>query len=696
MTVNTATSTATYTGNGSTTSFPVSFYFLVNTDLQVLQKVAATGLVKTLGLNSDYTLTGAGVESGGTLTMTVAPAAGDTLYIARNVSAVQQTAYPTNSPFPAASHEMALDRLTMLAQQIQTAGALALQRSPLAATYDLGNNTLINENTAVNAADVPNLQQVQTLVAAAAGGVLPGSIALTANLASTAAGKGAALIGFQQSGTGAVARTVQQELSDSVSVKQFGAKGDGVTDDLASINAAIAYLGTLGGGVLLFPKACLCAVTNTVNVNAANIILQFEGLTSGIKPIAAMTDLIAISADGCRVINGNFSNNASYATNAINRTGSASFGTQVIGNYIASFVNGVTWSASGNNGLLAHDNFFNSLTNAAFNFTEDGRTSTITNNVINGGKYGLYADFVTQQLEGLIFTGNSVFPTISGGSSIYAHGCLYWVISGNVLDAYGSGVTLNFASGTTTHQAAYVTVANNHIGISASSNGFVTSGNCTYFKIRENTFDGASGSVGLNMTGSSFCRVTDNEFVNLTGTQISLTGVTYSNFMGNQLRGSGTPASEDATSQNIWVGNYGAVNPKSPSSYFLWNWQDDVLSTESDWASFTPSLSATSGTFTTASATGSYRRLGKTIEVNIVITITTNGTAAGQILVGLPVVARGGSGQVLTAGQNAPSIYGCNAFVNAAAASTFVNKYDGTYPGLSGSQIYVSGVYIAA
>jgi hypothetical protein len=54
MTVNTATSTATYTGNGSTTVFPVPFYFLVNTDLQVLQKIAATGATVTLGLGTDY------------------------------------------------------------------------------------------------------------------------------------------------------------------------------------------------------------------------------------------------------------------------------------------------------------------------------------------------------------------------------------------------------------------------------------------------------------------------------------------------------------------------------------------------------------------------------------------------------------------------------------------------------------------
>lgn len=59
--------------------------------------------------------------------------------------------------------------------------------------------------------------------------------------AEMAAASGAGLVGFQQGGPGAVARTAQAKLRDTVSVKDFGAVGDGVANDTAAINAALAY-----------------------------------------------------------------------------------------------------------------------------------------------------------------------------------------------------------------------------------------------------------------------------------------------------------------------------------------------------------------------------------------------------------------------------------------------------------------------
>jgi len=53
---------------------------------------------------------------------------------------------------------------------------------------------------------------------------------------------GASISRYLPSGTGAVATTVQSKLRESVSVKDFGAVGDGVTDDSAAFSAMWAYI----------------------------------------------------------------------------------------------------------------------------------------------------------------------------------------------------------------------------------------------------------------------------------------------------------------------------------------------------------------------------------------------------------------------------------------------------------------------
>jgi hypothetical protein len=63
---------------------------------------------------------------------------------------------------------------------------------------------------------------------------------------SLASSSGSSLVGFLQSGTGAVTRTVQAKERDIINVADFGAVGDGTTNDSAALLAAITAAGTNG------------------------------------------------------------------------------------------------------------------------------------------------------------------------------------------------------------------------------------------------------------------------------------------------------------------------------------------------------------------------------------------------------------------------------------------------------------------
>lgn len=131
MTVSSQTSRVDYAGDGVTTIFPVPFYFLEDSHLKVILSDDSTGAETVLVLNTGYTVTGAGVLAGGSITATTEPSVGFTLTILRSVPVTQETDYVPNDPFPAESHERALDKLTMIAQQTTTdiSGAIRVAES---------------------------------------------------------------------------------------------------------------------------------------------------------------------------------------------------------------------------------------------------------------------------------------------------------------------------------------------------------------------------------------------------------------------------------------------------------------------------------------------------------------------------------------------------------------------------------------
>ena len=120
MTISTTTILNSYSGNGSTTAFAYTFPINTTSEITVIERSATgTETVKSEGTGStNYGIADSGA-SGGTITMVTAPASGTTLLIRRNTDFTQETDYVANDPFPAETHEDALDKLQMQNQELE-------------------------------------------------------------------------------------------------------------------------------------------------------------------------------------------------------------------------------------------------------------------------------------------------------------------------------------------------------------------------------------------------------------------------------------------------------------------------------------------------------------------------------------------------------------------------------------------------
>jgi hypothetical protein len=281
----------------------------------------------------------------------------------------------------------------------------------------------------------------------------------------------AAQISFLQAGSGAVVRTAQSKMRDVVSVKDFGAVGDGVADDTAAIQLAVAEVNA-NGGTLRFPpgdyrvsfplgiasytslfamrsntavifdtgaRMTASAVTGTLtfcavfgadrnalpvtNIQFLNLNMTSlsagvgQELASGINlataPDAPADSITDVVIDGC-----SFFDFAS-AIYAVQRTSAGGLTRQV-------------------NGLRVSNNY--GLGNLSF-ITADGANTTIQNNVI---------------------IGNPITP-LGTYDGVSLHSTLDCVVDGNTISYYGeNGVNIrnspeNFSG------SARITVSNNTI-----------------------------------------------------------------------------------------------------------------------------------------------------------------------------------------------------------------------------------------
>ena len=117
----------------------------------------------------------------------------------------------------------------------------------------------------------------------------------------------------------------------------------------------------------------------------------------------------------------------------------------------------------------------------------------------------------------------------------------------------------------------------------------------------------------------------------------------------------------------------------------------DITMTGSAWTAYTPTITSSSGSFTTVSATGKYKVFGKTCWFTTDITITTAGTAGGFIGVSLPFtqVATSLSSYGMEVNATGSMVKG----LNPASGVMQITRYDNASIIGSGYVIRTTGTY---
>ena len=213
-------------------TYSFDFEFLRDDDVAVyLTPVGATPdpVHQILDLYTDYTITGAGVTGGGSITITVTLAIGDIITIERNLAYDRLTDFSVGGQFKSLTINEQLDRLVM---QIQQVNNLITNRG---LTY-LVTESLTTANTAL-----PKLASGQYWKANSAGALtavtgIPDDSTLRSELASnTSSAPGAALVGYYDLAHGTGATTVDAYLKAFVATSTFD------TGDIRITTASYAY-----------------------------------------------------------------------------------------------------------------------------------------------------------------------------------------------------------------------------------------------------------------------------------------------------------------------------------------------------------------------------------------------------------------------------------------------------------------------
>lgn len=235
---------ARYAASGSQTVFSYPFPIFNDTDLAVYLDGARQ--------SSGYTVTGAGETDGGAVTFAAAPASGVVVTLARELPIARVSDFLEGGDFSARALNTELDTLVAALQQVQR------QQETMIRYPDT---------------EIPGPVEIPGRAARADKAL---GFDSDGNPTVVPYGTTQASPFFTATGTGAISRSLSSKVNEAPSVKDFGAVGDGVTDDTN------AFITALAARNCVFVPTGTYLITATITVPASRSLFG-QGEKSVIK-----------------------------------------------------------------------------------------------------------------------------------------------------------------------------------------------------------------------------------------------------------------------------------------------------------------------------------------------------------------------------------------------------------------------------
>ena len=359
MTVNSTVSSASYAGTGTTATYPYVWGISSNADLFVYTYVTNTASLTLLTQPSGYTVSGAGNQTGGTITLTAGSLpVGTSIYIASSPAQVQSLLLQQGAAFNPNDLMNAFDYLCREVQAVDRkySGSLRIPE-PLAAlgaplntvlpipvaNQVIGWNGLATSLVNLSLGSVPLVTPGTGSVTAST--IAPGSVGqvtlasdvqyrvdtIAALKALTVTYKSVLVLGYYAAGDGGGGKFYWDAASTATdnagtifalnaggtgrfirifngvfNVRYFGAKGDNVASDTPYLNLAVAACVLAGKGSIYIPNGVYRMDTQFL-VNGSNIRVYGDGIGITVLRCNAWIDGIRV-ADGYPAANTDLTN----------------------------------------------------------------------------------------------------------------------------------------------------------------------------------------------------------------------------------------------------------------------------------------------------------------------------------------------------------------------------------------------------